>query len=558
MKLTFPYFTHYTVRLLSTILNHSKRSFKKMAVATQGKTIPDFEVNLPYKVADMSLVEWGRKELDMAEKEMPGLMAIRERYAAQKPLKGSRVMGSLHMTIQTAVLIETLVDLGADVRWASCNIYSTQDHAAAAIAETGVPVFAWKGETLEEYWWCTYQAMLYPDGQVLDLIVDDGGDATLLIHRGYDLEEHFDKTGELLPICTDNEEIEVVDSLLHKVHGEDPQRWHKTIAAWIGVSEETTTGVHRLYHMMEEGKLRTRAINVNDSVTKSKFDNLYGCRESLADGIKRATDVMIAGKVVVVAGYGDVGKGCAAAMKGLGARVMVTEIDPICALQACMEGYQVLPMEQAATQGDIFVTTTGCADVIRGEHLNIMKDEAIVCNIGHFDSEIEIAWLEKNPDVTEVNIKPQVDKFVFGDGRSIIVLARGRLVNLGCATGHPSFVMSNSFANQTLAQIALYTEQDKYEIGKVYTLPKILDEEVARLHLGKLGAVLDVLSEEQADYLGIPVEGPYKPEHYRDSRQEHKRNYQAATWLTSMSLPFLVHQSIPRLPVDVRRNMCDT
>ena len=476
--------------------------------------LPDLTQCPPYKVADMSLVDWGRKELDMAEKEMPGLMAIRERYAADQPLKGARVMGSLHMTIQTAVLIETLAALGAEVRWASCNIYSTQDHAAAAIAETGVPVFAWKGETLEEYWWCTYQAMNFGDDE-LSMIVDDGGDATLLIHRGYDLEKQFEETGTLPEICTDNHEVQVVDSLLHQVHAMDPKKWHRVVESWVGVSEETTTGVHRLYHMMADNKLYTRAMNVNDSVTKSKFDNLYGCRESLADGIKRATDVMVAGKVVVVAGYGDVGKGCAAAMKGLGARVLITEIDPICALQACMEGYEVTTMEDAATKGDIFVTTTGCCDVIRGEHLNVMKDEAIVCNIGHFDSEIQIAWLENNPDVTEVNIKPQVDKFVFPDGRSIIMLARGRLVNLGCATGHPSFVMSNSFANQTLAQIALYTKPEEYEVGKVYTLPKLLDEEVARLHLGKLGAKLDVLSDGQAKYLGVPVEGPYKPEHYR-------------------------------------------
>ncbi len=470
---------------------------------------------LKNKIADISLAEWGRKELDMAEKEMPGLMAIRERYAPSKPLKGARVAGSLHMTIQTAVLIETLTELGADVRWASCNIYSTQDHAAAAVAKAGIPVFAWKGETLEEYWWCTNEALTWPDGSGPNLIVDDGGDATLLIHRGYEFEEHFNKTGALPEISTENREVQVVDTLLHKVHAENPTKWHDFVTAWCGVSEETTTGVHRLYQMMRDGKLLTRAINVNDSVTKSKFDNLYGCRESLADGIKRATDVMIAGKVVVVAGYGDVGKGCAQAMRGLGARVLITEIDPICALQACMEGYEVTTMDKAAPVGDIFVTTTGCCDVIVGRHFEKMKDEAIVCNIGHFDSEIDIAWLENAPGVKEVNIKPQVDKFVFPDGRCIIMLARGRLVNLGCATGHPSFVMSNSFSNQTLAQVSLWTEKDRYEVGKVYTLSKELDEEVARLHLGKLGARLDQLSEKQAAYLGVPIEGPYKPEHYR-------------------------------------------
>ena len=470
---------------------------------------------LKYKIADIGLAEWGRKEIDMAEKEMPGLMVIRDRYKVEQPLAGKRVMGSLHMTIQTAVLLEALDALGADVRWASCNIFSTQDHAAAAIAEAGYPVFAWKGETLEEYWWCTLQAMTWPDGSGPNLIVDDGGDATLLIHRGYDFENTFNETGKLPEISTENEEIRIIDTLLHEVHAQEPDKWHKVMADWIGLSEETTTGVHRLYHMMKEGSLHTRAINVNDSVTKSKFDNLYGCRESLADGIKRATDVMIAGKVFVVAGYGDVGKGCAQAMRGLGARVLVTEIDPICALQACMEGYEVVTMEEAAPIGDIFVTTTGCCDVIRGEHMRAMKDEAIVCNIGHFDSEIEVAWLEGQSDITEINIKPQVDKFVFPDGKAIILLARGRLVNLGCATGHPSFVMSNSFTNQTLAQIALATETDKYEIGQVYTLPKKLDEEVARLHLGKLGAKLSELSQKQSDYLGIPVEGPYKPERYR-------------------------------------------
>jgi len=468
-----------------------------------------------FKVADLSLAEWGRKEIEMAEKEMPGLMAVRERYAAKQPLKGARIMGSLHMTIQTAVLIETLKALGAEVRWASCNIFSTQDHAAAAMVKAGVPVFAWKGETLEEYWWCTWQAMQFDGGRMPNMIVDDGGDATLLIHRGYALEEHVAKTGALPPVSTEHRELEIIDTLLHEIYRERPGVWHETVKGWIGVSEETTTGVHRLYQMMAEGKLLTRAMNVNDSVTKSKFDNLYGCRESLADGIKRATDVMVAGKVVVIAGYGDVGKGCAQAMRGLGARVIITEIDPICALQAAMEGYQVMRMEDAAPIGDIFVTATGCCDVITGEHMKKMKDQAIVCNIGHFDSEIDVAWLEAQPDIREVNVKPQVDKFIFPDGKEIILLARGRLVNLGCATGHPSFVMSNSFTNQTLAQIALWTEPEKYEVGKVYTLPKKLDEEVARLHLDKLGARLDTLTPKQAAYLGVPVDGPYKPDFYR-------------------------------------------
>ena len=468
-----------------------------------------------YKVADMGLAELGRKTIEMAEKEMPGLMALRERYAPQQPLKGARVTGSLHMTVETAVLIETLVALGADVRWASCNIYSTQDYAAAAIAKTGVPVFAWKGETLEEYWWCTHQAMHFAEGLGPNMIVDDGGDATMLIHRGYEFEESFNKTGKLPDVGCANKEIAIVDTLLHKIHSEDKNKWHDVVKDLIGVSEETTTGVHRLYQMMQEGRLRTRAMNVNDSVTKSKFDNIYGCRESLGDGIKRATDVMIAGKVVVVAGYGDVGKGCAQSMRGLGARVIITEIDPICALQACMEGYQVMPMAEAAPIGDIFVTATGCCDVIRPEHFKVMKDQAILCNIGHFDSEIEIAWLEDNPDIREQNVKPQVDKFIFPDGRQLIVLARGRLVNLGCATGHPSFVMSNSFSNQVLAQIALFTERDKFEVGKVYVLPKLLDEEVARLHLGKLGAKLDKLTPEQACYIGVPVQGPFKPDTYR-------------------------------------------
>ncbi|MFM1921334.1 MAG: adenosylhomocysteinase [Candidatus Hydrogenedentota bacterium] len=484
-----------------------------MAVAAL-RELPAFDLTLPYKVKDLSLADWGRKELELAEKEMPGLMALRKRYGKDKPLKGARIMGSLHMTIQTAMLIETLVELGADVRWASCNIFSTQDHAAAAIAKAGIPVFAWKEETLEEYWWCTYQALSFPDGN-LNLIVDDGGDATLLIHRGCDFEKHYNEHGTLPEICRDNLEIEIIDTLLYMVHAENPNRWHEIAEGWIGVSEETTTGVHRLIHMMQAGTLLTRAINVNDSVTKSKFDNLYGCRESLADGIKRATDVMVAGKVVVVAGYGDVGKGCADAMRGLGARVIVTEIDPICALQALMEGYQVIPMDEAAAIGDIFVTTTGCCDVITGEHMMKMKDESILCNIGHFDSEIQMAWLENNPDVKHREIKPQVDQFYLPNGRSLLVLARGRLVNLGCATGHPSFVMSNSFTNQVLAQMALFNETAKYEKGKVYVLPKKLDEEVARLHLEQLGARLDVLTDKQANYLGIPAEGPYKPDTYR-------------------------------------------
>ena len=468
-----------------------------------------------YKVADMKLADWGRKEIRIAEKEMPGLMATRKKYSKSQPLKGLRVMGSLHMTIQTAVLIESLAAIGADVRWASCNIFSTQDHAAAAIAKAGHPVFAWKGETLEEYWWCTLEALTWPNGKGPQLIVDDGGDATLLIHRGCEFEKHFNQHGKLPKIDKSNKEIEIIDTLLHRVHAQDRHRWHNVVDEWIGVSEETTTGVHRLYHMQKQGKLLTRAINVNDSVTKSKFDNIYGCRESLGDGIKRATDVMIAGKIVVVAGYGDVGKGCARAMGGLGARVMVTEIDPICALQAAMEGYQVTTMEEAAKVGDIFVTTTGCCDVIRGEHMQKMKDEAIVCNIGHFDSEIQVSWLETTKGIKEENIKPEVDRFTFPDGHSIILLARGRLVNLGCATGHPSFVMSNSFTNQVVAQVSLAAETKKYEIGKVYTLPKLLDEEVARLHLDKLGVKLSMLSKAQAEYMGVPVSGPYKPEHYR-------------------------------------------
>ncbi|WP_417379859.1 adenosylhomocysteinase [Gimesia sp.] len=436
--------------------------------------------SLPYKVKDYSaeefqkLAAWGRKEIELAETEMPGLMSFREKYGKEQPLKGARIAGCLHMTIQTAVLIETLTALGAEVRWSSCNIFSTQDHAAAAIAATGVPVFAWKGMNDEEFDWCIEQTLFWPDGKGLNMILDDGGDLTVMVHEKY-------------------------PELLKEIKG---------------LTEETTTGVHRLHQMHEQGKLGVPAINVNDSVTKSKFDNLYGCRESLADGIKRATDIMIAGKVVVVCGYGDVGKGCADAMKGLGARVLVTEIDPICALQAAMEGYEVTTMEDAASRGDIFVTATGCCDVICGEHLDQMKNEAIICNIGHFDSEIQVAYLKNRKDIEQIEIKPQVDKFVFPDGKALIVLAEGRLVNLGCATGHPSFVMSNSFSNQVIGQIELWNETDKYEIG-VYMLPKHLDEEVARLHLDKLGVKLSKLSDKQAEYLGIPVAGPYKPEYYR-------------------------------------------
>ncbi len=463
---------------------------------------------LPYKVKDISLADWGRKEISIAEKEMPGLMAIREKYAAEKPLKGARVSGSLHMTIQTAVLIETLVELGADVRWASCNIFSTQDHAAAAIAAAGVPVFAWKGETLEEYWWCTKQALSFPGDKGPHLIVDDGGDATLLIHMGYKAENDpttIDRVGESI------EEKEIL-KLLKETLAEDNQKWHKMAKEWKGVSEETTTGVHRLYQMMERGELLVPAINVNDSVTKSKFDNLYGCRESLADGIKRATDVMIAGKVVVVLGYGDVGKGCAKSMRAYGARVIVTEIDPICALQAAMEGFEIKPIEEALDEGNIFVTSTGNRDVITLEHLLKMKDQAIVCNIGHFDNEIQVEKLNNAPGVRKETVKPQVDQYYFEDGRSIFILAEGRLVNLGCATGHPSFVMSNSFTNQTLAQLELWQKDLAVD---VYRLPKHLDEEVARLHLEQLGVKLTKLTQEQADYIGVKVEGPYKPEHYR-------------------------------------------
>ncbi len=465
---------------------------------------------IPYKVADLKLADWGRKEIEIAEKEMPGLMALREKYGQIKPLKGVRISGSLHMTIQTAVLIETLVELGANVRWASCNIFSTQDHAAAAIAEAGVPVFAWKGESLEEYWWCTLQALSFPGGKGPQMVVDDGGDATLLIHKGFQAEND----ANVLNVKASSHEEEVILSLLKKVLVEEPGKWHNLVSEWKGVSEETTTGVHRLYQMMEKGELLVPAINVNDSVTKSKFDNLYGCRESLADGIKRATDVMIAGKVVVVLGYGDVGKGCAKSMRSYGARVIVTEIDPICALQAAMEGFEVTCTEDALAEGNIFVTTTGNRDVITLEHMTKMNDQAIVCNIGHFDNEIQVSKLEKFPGVKKITVKPQVDKYIFPDGKAIFLLAEGRLVNLGCATGHPSFVMSNSFTNQTLAQMDLWKNKDVYKVG-VYRLPKYLDEEVARLHLEKIGVKLTKLSKEQADYIGVPVEGPYKAEHYR-------------------------------------------
>ncbi len=466
--------------------------------------------NNDYKVADLSLADFGRKEIEIAEQEMPGLIAIREKYAADKPLQGVRIMGSLHMTIQTAVLIETLVDLGADVRWCSCNIFSTQDHAAAAIAEAGVPVFAWKGETLEEYWWCTDRALSFPGGKGPQLIVDDGGDATLLIHKGYELEDGSDWVNG----ASGSHEESVIKDLLKQVHKDTPNRWHEVVSEWKGVSEETTTGVHRLYQMVEAGTLLVPAINVNDSVTKSKFDNLYGCRESLIDGIKRATDVMIAGKVAVICGYGDVGKGCAQAMRGMGAQVVVTEIDPICALQAAMEGFRVLPVEDTLGWGDIYVTTTGNKDIIRIEHMEKMKDQATVCNIGHFDNEIQMDALEKYDGIKKVNIKPQVDRYEFPQGHSIFMLAEGRLVNLGCATGHPSFVMSNSFANQVLAQLDLWANKDDYE-NKVYLIAKHLDEEVARLHLEKIGAKLTILSNDQADYIGVKPEGPYKPEHYR-------------------------------------------
>ncbi|MFT3990244.1 MAG: adenosylhomocysteinase [Luteolibacter sp.] len=464
-----------------------------------------------YKVRDIGLADFGRKEIEIAEHEMPGLMATRAKYGPEQPLKGVRIMGSLHMTIQTAVLIETLVALGAEVRWVSCNIFSTQDHAAAAIAAAGIPVFAWKGETLEEYWWCTWQALVNPEGLGPELIVDDGGDATLLIHKGYELENGSDWVNT----PSGNHEEQVIKDLLKKVHSEQPGIFAKIVKDWKGVSEETTTGVHRLYQMAKAGTLLVPAINVNDSVTKSKFDNLYGCRESLVDGIKRATDVMISGKVGVVCGYGDVGKGCAQALRGQGAQVVVTEIDPICALQAAMEGFRVLTLEDTLGWGDIYVTTTGNFDIIRLEHMEKMKDQAIVCNIGHFDNEIQIDKLNAAPGVERTNIKPQVDKYTFPTGNSIYMLAEGRLVNLGCATGHPSFVMSNSFTNQTLAQIDLWKNKDVYKAGEVKVLPKQLDEEVARLHLAKVGAKLTTLTQAQADYISVPVEGPYKPDHYR-------------------------------------------
>ncbi len=467
-----------------------------------------------FKVADMSLADFGRKEIDIAEHEMPGMMSTIAEYGGKKPLAGSRIMGSLHMTIQTAVLIETLAKLGADIRWCSCNIFSTQDHAAAAIAKTDVPVFAWKGETLEEYWWCTNQALTFPEGGPT-LIVDDGGDATMLIHMGVEAEDAFAKDGTLPdPSSTDVEEMAVILTLIRDELQKDPQRWHKVAKELIGVSEETTTGVHRLYQREQDGSLLFPAINVNDSVTKSKFDNLYGCRHSLVDGIMRATDVMLAGKMSVVCGYGDVGKGCAQSLRAQGSRVVVTEIDPICALQAAMEGFEVRTLDEVVGQAHVFVTTTGNKDIIMAAHMGKMRDQAIVCNIGHFDNEIDMAGLKDTPGISKMEIKPQVDKWTFADGHSIIVLAEGRLVNLGCATGHPSFVMSNSFTNQVIAQIELFTNTSNYE-KKVYVLPKHLDEKVARLHLDKLDVKLTKLRPDQASYIGVSVDGPFKPEHYR-------------------------------------------
>jgi adenosylhomocysteinase len=466
--------------------------------------------NIPYQVADIGLADWGRKEIEIAEKEMPGLMAVREKYAAKQPLAGVRISGSLHMTIQTAVLIETLVKLGAQVRWASCNIFSTQDHAAAAIAKAGVPVFAWKGESLEDYWACTFQALTFPGNKGPQLVVDDGGDATLLIHKGFELEN-----GDTwLNSSSASQEEGVIKDLLRNVNQKQPKHWSGVVAEWNGVSEETTTGVHRLYQMEQAKKLLVPAINVNDSVTKSKFDNIYGCRHSLADGILRAMDVMLAGKIAVVCGYGDVGKGSAESLASQKAQVWVTEIDPICALQAAMAGFKVTTVEDALPHANLFVTTTGNCEIITIDHMLKMRDQTIVCNIGHFDNEIQVEKLNNYPGIKRINIKPQVDKYLFPDGHCIYLLAEGRLVNLGCATGHPSFVMSNSFTNQTLAQIDLWKNKDAYKPG-VYRLPKKLDEEVARLHLEKIGVKLTLLSKKQADYIGVPVEGPYKPEHYR-------------------------------------------
>jgi adenosylhomocysteinase len=487
-------------------LNPEPRNLNLIGMKTS--TIERTKTN--YKIKDINLADFGRKEISIAEKEMPGLMAIREEYAPQKPLGGVRITGSLHMTIQTAVLIETLVDLGASVRWASCNIFSTQDHAAAAVAKSGTSVFAWKGESLEEYWWCTYQALSHPDGKGPQLVVDDGGDATLLIHKGYELEEGSDwaKTKST------SKEEQVIKDLLLEIQQENPYRWHEIVKDWRGVSEETTTGVHRLYKMHQENRLLVPAINVNDSVTKSKFDNLYGCRHSLIDGLNRALDVMVAGKVAVVCGYGDVGKGCAQSLRGQGARVVITEIDPINALQAAMEGYEVTTLEETLGRGDIYITATGNIDILTLQHMQRMKDQAIVANIGHFDNEIQVEALDAAKGVKRTNIKPQVDKYTFPDGHEIFLLAEGRLVNLGCATGHPSFVMSNSFSNQVLAQLDLWKNRENYKPG-VYVLSKKLDEEVARLHLEKIGVKLTKLSEKQANYLGVPVEGPFKSEHYR-------------------------------------------